>query len=412
MPDPNSGRRPLWRSLLRIATWVVSTLLVLCLLCYAILVAINWHDEELTPETQAWLTEPANPVPDAQNSWLAMQIVSFEKQSGPEAGRRFITAVTQVSPYDGLNPDDPPESTEQFMERSKHRFDTQFGPRWEVNPAIRTVCWNKGEWKGSLGRILAQRKAIESFLRANHAVLQRYYAAIALPAFFDLSPADYDLHYAITANQGDITAAACLARMDMSLRLLDGDHSAREPLQHHLRYWITQTTQSHSLTALMIASGQTKCDLDWATDLLSKVPASRTALLTSKPLWQDLADRSPTDLLSSTFPAELRSYQHMLARNVRRSPSPLQRLQTWLTYKPNATLNFRRQLMTESDDTHKQSCDWTSRHMAYNFSGKILSCIAATSMKNFYERLQTMRDMTGQLNQRLAELPTEKVGQQ
>jgi len=28
MPDPNSGRRPLWRSLLRIATWVVSTLLV------------------------------------------------------------------------------------------------------------------------------------------------------------------------------------------------------------------------------------------------------------------------------------------------------------------------------------------------------------------------------------------------
>ncbi len=405
--EPSPSKRSGWRRLLRYCACAFAGLLALGLIGFGALVAINWNDEALTPETQAWLTEPANPVPDAQNAWLAMQAIGFEKQSGPEVGRQFITAVSKISPYDttGLKPGNSPEHIEQFLEQQKHRFDTQFGPRWEVDPAIRQICWDHGEWTGAFSRITAQRKPVEELLRANHAALQRYYAAIALPDFFDLNPADYDLHYAVTANQGDITTAACLARMDLSLRLLDGDRSARKPLERHLRYWITQTTQSHSLTGLMIASGQIKFDLDWSTDLLTKVPASRPALLASKPLWQDLAGRSSTDLLSSTFPAELRSYQHMLARDVRRSPSPLQRLQTWLTYKPNATLNFRRQLLTESDDTHKQSCDWSSRHMVYNFSGKVLDCIGAYNLQNFRKRVQTPLEMASRMSQRLEDAP-------
>jgi hypothetical protein len=402
-PSQRSG----WRRLLRYCAYAFAGLLALDLIGFGVLVAINWNDEALTPETQAWLTEPANPVPDAQNAWLAMQAIGFEKQSGPEVGRRFITAMSKISPYDttGLKPGDSPERVEQFMKQQKHRFDAQFGPHWEADPAIRQICWNNGEWTGAFSRILAQRKTVEELLRTNHAVLQRYYAAIALPDFFDFSPADYDLHYAVTANQGDITAAACLARMDLGLRLLDGDRSAREPLKHHLRYWITQTTQSHSLIGLMIASGQTKFDLDWSTDLLTKVPASRPALLASKPLWQDLASHSPNELLGGALPAELRSYQNMLVTNFRQSQPPLQRLQKWLTYKPNATLNLRRQLMTESDESRKQSCDWTSWHMAYNFRGKVLDCIAAYSLQNFQKRVQTTLNMASRMSQRLEDAP-------
>lgn len=403
-PDTESSpsKRTGWRRLLRYCAYALAGLLVLGLIGFGALVAINWNDEELTPETQAWLTEPANPVPDAQNAWLAMQAVGFEKQSGPNVGRRFIAAMAQLSPYNeiGRKPNNPPESTEQLMERSKHLFDAQFGPLWEANSAIFTLCWKSGEWKGAFVRMMAQRKIVEDILRTNHAVLQRYYAAIALPGFFDLSPDNYDLLYATTVNNNDITAATCLARMDLSLRLLDGDQSAREPLQRHLRYWITQTTQSHSQTGLMFASNQIKFDLDWATELLAKAPASQPALLASTPLWQDLAGRSPDDLLSKTFPAELRSFRYLIAQD-----NPRQ-----LTFKTNAALNFRRQLMTESDDTHKQSCDWASWRMAYNFSGKILSCIAATDMKPFRGRLQTMLDMTTQLNQKLAGLPTTHAG--
>jgi len=395
--DPSPPKHSGWRRLLRYCAYAFAGLLALGLIGFGALVAINWNDEALTPETQAWLTEPENPVPDAQNAWLAMQGIGFDRQSGPEVGRRFITAVSKISPYDttGLKPGNSPERIEQFMELQKHRFDTQFGPRWEVDPAIRQICWNQGEWTGAFSRITAQRKTVEKLLQANHAVLQRYYAAIALPDFFDLSPADYDLHYAVTSNQGDITAAACLARMDLSLRLLDGDRSAREPLEHHLRYWITQATQSHSLTGLMIANGQIKFDLDWATDLLTKVPASHSTLMASKPAWKNLAARTPDELLRGPLAAELRSFQHQLTEN-----NPKQ-----LTFKLNATLNLRRQLMTASDESRKQSCDWTSWHMVYNFKGKVLDCIAAYSLQNFRKRVQTTLDMASRMSQRLEDTP-------
>jgi hypothetical protein len=395
--EPSPSKRSGWRRLLRYSAYAVAGLLVLGLIGFGVLVAINWNDEALTPETQAWLTEPANPVPDAQNAWLAMQAIGFEKQSGPEVGRRFITAVSKISPYDmtGLKPGNSPERIEQFMELQKHRFDAQFGPHWEVNPAIRQICWNNGEWNSTFSRILAQRKTVEELLRANHAVLQRYYAAIALPDFFDLSPTDYDLHHAVTANQGDITAAACLARMDLSLRLLDGDRSARQPLEHHLRYWITQATQSHSLIGLMIASGQIKFDLDWSSDLLTKVPASHSTLMANKPAWKNLAARTPDELLREPLAAELRSFQHQLTEN---NPQRL-------AFKLNATLNLRRQLMAASDESRKQSCDWTPRHMVYNFRGKVLDCIAAYSLQNVQKRVQTTLDMVARMSQRLEDTP-------
>lgn len=69
-PDTESSpsKRTGWRRLLRYCAYAVTGLLVLGLIGFGTLVAINWSDEPLTPETRAWLTEPANPVPDAQNA--------------------------------------------------------------------------------------------------------------------------------------------------------------------------------------------------------------------------------------------------------------------------------------------------------------------------------------------------------
>ena len=74
MSDPavEPVRRPLWRRLLRWAAWSCAGLLGLIVLLVAVLVAINWRDEALSPEAQAWLAVPANPVADADNAWLAM----------------------------------------------------------------------------------------------------------------------------------------------------------------------------------------------------------------------------------------------------------------------------------------------------------------------------------------------------
>lgn len=394
MPDPDSGRKSRWKRLLRIATWGISTLLVLCLLCYTILLAINWHDEPLTQETQAWLTEPANTVPDTQNAWLAMLALAYPQHPGPLTGRKILDLM-HTAPFIVID-----EDTDLYAGLDTQLQQTFGPPQAALSPSpLHDICSLKGRGPGILGRILQDETATASQIHANQPLLGQYYAAIALPQY-----AQEGLPVEVLPFQasGVITKleASCLARMDLSLRLAQNDPKAGGLLQNHLQYWLTTLTHSHSLIGMMIANTQVQSDLDWASDLTRQFPQqTRTALQPVIAQYASFSSMHRHDLWLQPFQGELR-FSQVTAKAIRQQmprASALDRFMVFMfrsLYQPQATLNQRQACLAQllRNDEQRPSPEAISSWL-YNPLGK--SLVGCADYAAYFPRVQVTQTAAG-----------------
>jgi hypothetical protein len=393
MSDSTPSRRPLWRRLLRCMAWSVGGLLTLCLLCYAILVAINWNDEALTPETQTWLTEPANPVPDAQNAWLAMLALAYPQQSGPHAGRRILARLRTA----------PLIAADQLVyERLDAQLQHEFGPpEAAFSPSPNgDICSITGKGPGILGRLLQDSARTTALVNANRTLLEKYYAAVALPAYAEEGPPVYGIPVQQTSN---VTAleAACLARMDISLRLKSGDRSINQTLIKHLRYWQTALTHSQSLIAIMIANAQVRSDIDWISDLSRQYPQqTQASLATVAPGYTSLAGMPREMLWGRVIEGEFRHTQTM-SEEIRQQPARGEAIADRLTrvamrsfYLPHASANQRQRCLADLlSEKPTPLSDGANSSILYNPLGKSIAGCAYYS--GYFSRVQLTQTAAG-----------------
>lgn len=369
-------RRPLWRRLLRWTGWISAGLAGLAglgMLVLVGLVAINWNDEPLTPEAQAWLAVPANPVADADNAWLAMIAIGVEKQPGTALGRQIIERLKETP--------NPPDMAETYL--------SQFGPVWQNSRIDTGLCNVRQNGPDILPRILARQAELKLLVIQQEAALARYYAAIALPGFHeDASPSTTTfLPYAPSAK------AACLARIDLALRLLSGEKTAEARFAQHMRYWLTALEESHVLLGAMLATTQIRADQALLQGLLEKKNRGATQVLQG--LRGDLQNFSMLDETASQqrlLAGELRFMRDTLAHDLGKTGVPWH--DQWglrLFYHPQATLNQQQFMMTHPDETATM-CSMFQWHYAYNPIGKILACIGAPRYQQYFIRIRATQD--------------------
>ena len=392
MSDSTPSRRPLWRRLLRCMAWSIGGLLTLCLLCYAILVAINWNDEALTPETQAWLTEPANPVPDAQNAWLAMLALAYPQQSGPQAGRRILDLLHTA----------PAISVDSgIYTRLDTRLQAEFGPaQAALDPSpIKEICSLQSKGPGVLDRIQQDTTGAAAQIRANQALLEKYYAAISLPQY-----AEEGFPFEGLPVQANLLMpklqASCLARMDLSLRLAQNDPKAEQLLSGHLQYWLAALTRSHSLLGMMIANAQVQTDLDWINDLAHQYPRRTHSILGYVlPQYAAFANMSRDQLWRHPIQGELRLDLQTInaSRQKTQSTSIFARIEDFaLTplFQPQATLNQQQACLAGLlRDGQASLSPSIATSMLYNPLGKSLDGCAYYSEK--FSRVQLTQAAAG-----------------
>jgi len=368
-------RRSLWRRLLRWAAWLFAGLCGLIALLLAVLAAINWQDEALTPEAQAWLAVPPNPVADADNAWLAMIAVGVEKQPGTAVGRQILESLRQnprlLVGADAL---------------------AEFGPGWTTDKLYTGFCNLRREGPGLLGRIEARAQELQPVLQANQAALARYAAAIRLPGFFDEQSADpLQLPPYLPAAK-----AACLVRSELALRLLRGEGAteAEARFARHAHYWLTALQQSHSLLGTMIANAQVQADLDVLLGLEERNPSLGTRLRqTLRADLQGLVNTTGQSMRERVMPSEVRFIAQIFA-----SVEFRERMAWYdhVLFKPHANLNFQHFVMTHPEEV-KARCDFLSWHYAFNPTGKVLACIGAHSYQSYFDRLRTTQDAAARL---------------
>lgn len=393
MSDSTPGHRPLWRRLLRFIAWSVGGLLTLCLLCYAILVAINWNDEALTPETQAWLTEPANPEPDAQNAWLAMLALAYPQQSGPHAERRILARL-HTAPLIAAD--------QSIYERLDEQLQHEFGPpEAAFSPSPNDeICSITSKGPGILGRMLQDPARTTALVNTNHALLEKYYAVVGLPAYAEEGPPVYGIPVQQTSSVIALEAA-CLARMDISLRLKNGDRSINQALINHLRYWQTALTHSQSLIAIMIANAQVRSDVDWISDLSRQYPQqAHVALATVAPGYASLAGMPREVLWGRAIEGEFRHTQ-TISEEIRQQPATSEAIADRLTrfamhsfYLPQASANQQQRCLAHLlSEKPTPLADGANSSILYNPLGKLFAGCAYYS--EYFSRVQPTQTAAG-----------------
>jgi hypothetical protein len=364
LPEPT--RRPLWRRLLRWCGWSIAGVFALCLLLIAALVLINWQDEPLTPEAQAWLVVPENPVPDAENAWLAMIAIGVEKQPGAAVGRQIIQHLKEAPNPTGM--------AEAYLD--------QFGPAWQFSDIDTSLC-NIGQ---NGPRILARQAELQALVSQQQEVLARYYAAIALPDFHEeASPSAIAfLPYAPAAK------AACLARIDLALRLLAGDASAEAGFVQHQRYWLIALQRSQVLIGALVANTQIQSDQALLQSLLAaKNHGAAQALNALRADLQAFATLDENALMARPLAGEFRVLKVGFERTrdllMQRASGWYQTRWVRLIYHPQATLNQLQAMMISPDGGYAMC----GRHyLVHNPMGRILACMGAGRYQEYFGRIR------------------------
>lgn len=374
-----SGRR----RLLRVCAYIVAALLSLGLIGFGTLVAINWNDEELTPETQAWLTDPANPVPDAQNAWLAMLAIGFENQT-PPTGRDVIEVLRQRQPT--------------FAESGEI---SPLGAQWKTSDIDISLCSVYQKGPGILGRILENRHTAEALVKKHRQALQRYYAAIALPDYFEILEPALLTNLPITPS----IKAACLARMDLSLRLTESDPSASRQLHDHLRYWLHANMRAKTLLTMLLSNAQVRADIDLLKSL-NQIHTKEISVATQEliPELRKIASAAHRELLLNPLQGEFR-YQSWEIEHQSHQIDPLNlfglessRLDLFATehfYQPHASINMLQHFFANGLERGAINgagmCYGISLSRLYNPLGKAYLCKALPNYAGYFAKQQQLQ---------------------
>lgn len=152
--------------ILRLFLYLCGVLLILALALVGAVVVINWKDEPLSTRAQDWLREPANPVPDSENAFLAMAVVGIEGDTATatQRGRAYIDALRAL----------PPNTEEDDDVYARQ------GKVWQAEDFDSKICSAK-EDPNVLPRLLNQKKALNRALVKHQGALQRYYRAMHCP---------------------------------------------------------------------------------------------------------------------------------------------------------------------------------------------------------------------------------------
>jgi len=173
---------PLSRIAGRILKWgglVIGGLAALALLLFAVVFAINWRDEPLTPQARALLAAPSNPPQPDDNIYLAM--AGFTAPSGTSV---ITTGESRIEHYnehlEAVLHDPSAQAMDSLILKDPHALEFQ-GQAEFVKPLSGSL-WEQAPPHSS---------EIEALTVLNGELFERYLALERLPGYFETARPSY-----------------------------------------------------------------------------------------------------------------------------------------------------------------------------------------------------------------------------
>lgn len=173
---------PLSRIAGRILKWVglvAGSLVLLALVLFAVVFAINWRDEPLTPRARALLAAPSNPLRPDDNIYLAM--AGFSAPSGASV---ITTGESRIDHYnehlEAVLHDPSAQALNSLTLKEPHALEFQ-GQAEFVQPLTGSL------WE----QVPPHRSEIDALTVLNGELYERYVALERLPGYFETARPSY-----------------------------------------------------------------------------------------------------------------------------------------------------------------------------------------------------------------------------
>lgn len=161
---PSSHRK--LRTLLKVLKWVIGLPVLLIVVLFVALIAINWRDEELSPLAQSLLQEPKYTVPDEKNGFYISWAMNADKDvDAVAAGKKQFEAARAAALAS--------QGTTELIE-VQPTYALAKLPEWKPLPCAIGVM-------NCLLEILERRKEIEGNIAASQLLMNHYHALKEFP---------------------------------------------------------------------------------------------------------------------------------------------------------------------------------------------------------------------------------------
>lgn len=165
--------------ILRWAGLAAGILVLLALVLFALAFAINWRDEPLTPQAQALLTPPPNPLKPDDNIYLAM--AGFTAPAGASVISAGQSRIEHYNEHlDAVLHDPSPSALDSLRLKDPHALEFQ-GQAEFVQPLSGSL-WEE---------VPAHRAQIETLSAQNGELYARYLALDRLSGYFETARPSY-----------------------------------------------------------------------------------------------------------------------------------------------------------------------------------------------------------------------------
>lgn len=166
----------------RILKWVglvAASLALIALVLLAVVFAINWRDEPLTPAARSLLAPPPNPLKPDDNIYLAM--AGFTAPSGASAIAAGRSRIEHYNEHlDAVLHDPSPGAVDSLTLKDPHALEFQ-GQAEFVQPLSGSL------WE----QVPPHRAQVEALAAQNGELYQRYLALERLPGYFETARPSY-----------------------------------------------------------------------------------------------------------------------------------------------------------------------------------------------------------------------------
>ena len=393
---PGPKARQFLRVFAKTFAWLLGTSLAL----FLAMVAVNWSDEELTPEAKALLKAPPDPYKPEENLYLALLGLDAPQGASPVAAGRTRVAGYEDELAAGLR--NPEYVFPHLMERRSKRMPFQ-GVLGFCRP-LQDSCYADVE---------LHRDEIEASLKANRELFERYsrlrgmkgYYETGTPSFYMLVPyAPPDVRQLVLADIALRMKADSLAKQKAAFADLGDD----------IRTWRRMLAGSGSLISKMIAVANLQGDYALLADVIADPDAELDRFSAEIGAMLDLSSESEWKI-GAIFAYEYRADAYLwdqmrAARRRSAADAPADdSYEWWELYldrikppflKINATQNLHARVMMQLEKVAdaapgeyfaawKAYQDWLGRNVqpglnyVYNPTGKSLVAIGAEAYEDY-----------------------------
>ena len=395
MEKPEPRIRGILRRILVVTKWTIGGVFVLCVL----LVAINFFDEELSPEAKALLTAPSNPYRPEENLYLALLGFEAKEDESPvQVARERVSAyekeVAAALKDPPLGTNDLPDAAWQKRERLEFRGKVAF-----CEPLSKSCLAGVEAHAGEIGRLLQDnRELYRRYVRLRDSKGYHETATPTLYLLIGYPPRPVRQLY--LANIALRTKTGDRARRNATIADLLGD----------IRVWRLQLAGTGSLIPKMIAVANLQGDYallgdiiaDRRIDLSDASREIRTALESPEDGWK-IGGYLPFEFRSRAYiwnqmPAETSKENNAWWEHLSNRGSMLffklkatQNFDAKVTMRQRATMDAEpAKLLSALDDYHawaRENLDMFSVRYAYNPIGKVLVSVPAYSFEGYALRV-------------------------